>query len=430
MKVDFNQVDWSLRTNIYEVNVRQYSEKGNLAGFREHMPRLADMGIETLWFMPLTPISVKNRKGSLGSYYACSSYVEINEEFGPAAEFREIVKYAHDLGMKVIVDWVANHTGCDHEWTLEHPDFYKRDNSGNFYDSHGWDDVIDLDYNNQEMRLEMIRSMRFWLQEFNLDGFRCDMAMLTPLDFWLQARLALEENHKLFWLAELDPLDNPDYVQVFDAAYTWRWMNTTKQCADQGALHIHDMRAVLDLYGESRFNAFCPAWFTSNHDENSWNGTEEEKYGEMAIPLAVFSATWKGVPLLYSGQELPNLKRLAFFDHDPIDWSRPSYRHDFYKQLLGLRRRNDAFCMSDEASACCLTWNSVDHHVLTFFRKGQSGTAFIAINFSPWTLDHVEVDTALFAGLYEDAFIGGTRHFNAENKVIQLQPWGYQVWLK
>jgi alpha-amylase len=182
--------------------------------------------------------------------------------------------------MKVIVDWVANHTGCDHEWTLSHPDFYKLNEAGQFYDSHGWDDVIDLDYSNQEMRLEMIRSMRFWLQEFNLDGFRCDMAMLTPLDFWLQARLSLEKDRKLFWLAELDPLDNPDYAQVFDAAYTWRWMNTAKQCADQGATHIHDLRHVLSQYADARFKDFCPAWFTSNHDENSWNGTEQEKYME------------------------------------------------------------------------------------------------------------------------------------------------------
>jgi glycosidase len=190
------------------------------------------------------------------------------------------------------------------------------------------------------------------------------------------------------------------------------------------------MRAVLGLYSDSRFNVFCPAWFTSNHDENSWNGTEEEKYGEMAIPLAVFSATWKGVPLIYSGQELPNQKRLKFFDHDPIDWNQTPSRHDFYKQLLGLRKKNDAFSLSAEASACLQVWNSVDHHVLTFFRKGQTGNAFIAINFSPWTLDYVEVDTTHFAGSYEEAFSGVIRHFNNENRVIKLQPWGYQVWLK
>lgn len=430
MKVDFNQVDWSLRTNIYEVNVRQYSEKGNLAAFREHMPRLAGMGVETLWFMPLTPISVKNRKGTLGSYYACSSYVEINSEFGTAAEFKEIVNYAHELGMKVIVDWVANHTGCDHEWTLSHPDFYKLNEAGQFYDSHGWDDVIDLDYSNQEMRLEMIRSMRFWLQEFNLDGFRCDMAMLTPLDFWLQARLSLEKDRKLFWLAELDPLDNPEYAQVFDAAYTWRWMNTAKQCADQGATHIHDLRHVLGQYADARFKDFCPAWFTSNHDENSWNGTEQEKYGEMALPLAVFSATWKGVPLMYSGQEMPNPKRLAFFDHDPIDWNHQPRLHDFYKKLFEMRREHDAFNVSGDEKACRLLWNNVDHHVLTFFRQGPSGSAFMAINLSPWTLSQVEFDGESLIGRYWELFTDEIRDFVGGNQVIQLQPWGYQVWLK
>ena len=154
------------------------------------------MGVEVLWFMPLTPISHKNRKGSLGSYYACSSYTKLNPEYGTDEDFLQLVKDAHGLGLKVIVDWVANHTGCDHEWTKQNPDFYKKNADGNFYDQHGWDDVIDLNYTNPKLRHEMIESMRHWITKFNIDGFRCDMAMLTPVDFWLEARKALQQTKR------------------------------------------------------------------------------------------------------------------------------------------------------------------------------------------------------------------------------------------
>ena len=169
------------------------------------------------------------------------------------------------------------------------------------------------------------------------------MAMLTPVDFWLEARKALRQTKNLFWLAELDPLDNPDYMNVFDSAYTWRWMNAAKQTKDEGAQQIHHLKYVLSQYLNELPHTACPAWFTSNHDENSWNGTEYEKYGEMAIPLAVFSATWKGIPLIYSGQELPNQKRLQFFDKEIIEWNGDPSLHDFYKQILNLRKVVPAF---------------------------------------------------------------------------------------
>ena len=210
------------------------------------------------------------------------------------------------------MDWVANHTGCDHEWTEQHPDYYHVNEQGNFYDKHGWDDVIDLNYENPQLRTEMIDSMQFWVEEVHIDGFRCDMAMLTPVDFWKEARNRLEKVKHLFWFAELDPLDQPDYMQVFDAAYTWRWMNATRQFKSDGAFQIYSLREQLNDYKSIVSTHAMGAWFTSNHDENSWNGTEYEKYGEMALPLAVFSATWEGVPLVYSGQEIPNHQRLAF----------------------------------------------------------------------------------------------------------------------
>jgi alpha-amylase len=429
MKSEFSPVDWVLDSNIYEVNLRQYTQEGTLNAFKQHLPRLKEMGVEILWFMPLTPISRKQRKGSLGSYYACSSYTKMNPEYGTNEDFLELVNYAHTLGLKVIIDWVANHTGCDHEWTIAHPEFYKKNEVGEFYDQHGWDDVIDLDYSNQQMRMVMIESMRHWINEFNIDGFRCDMAMLTPVDFWLQARRALQETKDLFWLAELDPLDNPDYMTVFDAAYTWRWMNAATQTKKDGAQQIHHMKYVLSQYLNELPQTACPAWFTSTHDENSWNGTEFEKYGEMALPLAVFSATWKGMPLMYSGQELPNLKRLAFFDKDVIEWKERPELHDFYASLYRLRKSNKAF-LSLEANECCLfLGNNVDHHILSFIRKNEDAVVIAVFNFSPYHLPEVEVATQE-NGNFVEYFTGSERQFNTAHIYIEMPAWSYQVWIK
>jgi alpha-amylase len=430
MSDQYQLVPWARNVSIYEVNLRQYTEEGNLSAFRPHMNRLAEMGIDILWFMPITPISAKNKKGSMGSYYACSSYREINPAYGTMDDWKLVVEEAHSLGMKVILDWVANHTGCDHEWTITRPDFYKKNPEGEFYDAHGWDDVIDLNYENQDMRSEMISCMHQWVFETGIDGFRCDMAMLTPVDFWMQARNALQKVRPLFWLAELDPLDNPEYMKVFDAAYTWRWMNETASFIKEGAHHVHQLRQVLDLYSRSLPLSACTAWFTSNHDENSWNGTEYEKYGPMTLPLAVFSTTWKGLPLIYSGQEIPNQKRLKFFEKDPIDWSGNIQLHDFYRSLLLLRKTNAALSCSDGDTQCLHVWNSVDHHVFSYVRSHEEDAVVVLINFSGWDLPEVEVDTLGQTGEYRELFTGETAEFNHQRFLLAIPAWGYKVWVK
>src|SRR5579871_2396781 len=218
----FPAVEWSYNSNIYEVNLRQYTYEGSFNAFANELPRLKDMGIEILWFMPITPISIEKRKGTLGSYYACSDYTATNPEYGSLDDFKNLVLYAHQLEFKVIIDWVANHTGWDHRWTIEHPDFYVKDASGNFTERNGWDDVIDLNYDNPALRRAMIDAMKFWIEKFDIDGFRCDMAHLVTLDFWREAKTTLEPVKNLFWLAECEEIS---YHEVFDATYTWRWMH-------------------------------------------------------------------------------------------------------------------------------------------------------------------------------------------------------------
>jgi glycosidase len=423
----FEKLHWVGHTNVYEVNLRQYTSAGTFEAFREHMPRLADMGVHTLWFMPLTPISTSQRKGSLGSYYACADYTSVNPEFGSLEEFRDLVGYAHRLGMKVIIDWVANHTGADHSWTISSPEYFIRNSEGVFYDKHGWDDVIDLDYSNTAMRLEMIRCMEFWIRECDIDGFRCDMAMLVPVDFWFQARTALDSVKKLFWLAECDQWNNPEYLDVFDAAYTWTWMHATKDFR-WGNAPIGKLYEVLRGYQDLLPHDSIKAWFTSNHDENSWNGTEYEKYGEMAMPLAVFSCTWDGIPLLYSGQELPNLKRLAFFDKDEIAWGTEVKLHDFYKTLLSLKRDHAALAAASPLANTHLIHTDHADKVMCYARKAGHEEIIVMLNFSEWPLDVQIFDHLSLEGYVNLSQITTLR--NSHPYMVSLPSWGYGVWVR
>ncbi len=354
------------------------------------------MGVGTLWFMPITPISVQGRLGSLGSYYACSDYTAINPEFGTIDDFRELVAYAHSLGMKVIIDWVANHTGQDHIWTQTNPGFYKKNAEGAMYDSNGWNDVIDLNYYDGLMRKAMIDAMRFWVLECDIDGFRCDMAHLVPLDFWRRARMELSDVKDLFWLAETEDIH---YLEVFDACYAWTWMHETEKLG-KGQLSVSQLRNVLHNYQVSFPSNTTQLFFTSNHDENSWNGTEYEKYGPFAKPLAVISTLWNGIPLIYSGQEQPNHKRLKFFDKDRIEWGGQPALHEFYKTLFQLHRDHPALAFGNEVQ-----WipTNADEYVMAFVRRFEGREVLALINLSP-NHSFVQLKEGYVSGVYANVF--------------------------
>lgn len=325
-----------LKTNIYEVNLRQYTREGTFNAFEPELLRLKLMGVEIIWFMPIMPISVLNRKGTLGSYYSCSDYTSVNPEFGNLKDFKHLVKQSHKLGIKVIIDWVANHTGWDHVWTKSHPEYYQKDEHGGFTERNGWEDVIDLNYFNLEMQQAMIDSMKYWILETGIDGFRCDMAMLVPLDFWKKAKKQLDLIKKLIWLGECE---DTNYFEVFDILYAWEWMHTTRRIA-QNNLNKHHLSDLIAYYHKKTPAGKQFLYFTSNHDENSWNGTEYERYGESARFYAVLSVLMPGgVPLIYSGQELPLTYRLKFFDKDLINWSDHAPKLEFlYKAVLSIRK--------------------------------------------------------------------------------------------
>ena len=428
MAMAFKKAGWINNTSVYEVNVRQYTTEGTFNAFAKELPRLKEMGIAVLWFMPITPIAQKNRKGSLGSPYACSDYTAINPEFGTLDDFKAFVKLAHSMGFKVMIDWVANHTGWDHVWTKTNPDYFKKDsNINDFKIASGMDDIIELDYKNPALRNAMIAAMKYWVTECDIDGYRCDLAFWVELSFWVEARTELEEIKTLFWLAESDPLEHPDYYQAFDACYTWRWMHKTeefyKQRQDKNMLDT-----IVHQYDTNGGPDAIPLWFTSNHDENTWNGSEYEKYGDAAKALAVFSFTRNGMPLIYSGQELPNLKRLQFFDKDTIEWTGKYELHDFYKTLLNLKKNNPALRAADEeVTTYNLSTNTPDN-VMAFLRKSNQHEVLVLLNFSKEAIQCSITDDYLM-GKFTEVF-HKTNHDFTTLKNVDMQPWEYLVYEK
>ncbi len=421
-------VEWAHTTNIYEVNVRQYTPEGSFNAFAKELPRLKDMGVHTLWFMPVTPIAQKNKKGSLGSQYACQDYTSINPEFGTMDDFKSLVREAHQQGFKVLIDWVANHTGWDHTWTIQHPDYYLKDDSTNdFKIASGMDDIIELDYKNPELRNAMIEAMKFWVRETDIDGFRCDLAAWVEVDFWREARPKVDSLKHLFWLGEFDELENPEYGEVFDASYTWNWMHKTREFYQQ-QLPITVLDTLLQRYSNIG-DGSMRAWFTTNHDENSWNGTEYDKYGKMAAALAVFSATWNGIPLLYNGQELPNRKKLEFFEKDPIAWTGKNELHDFYKTLLNLRSTNPALRGGDPEGVTYRLQTNHNESVLAYLRKNGNNEVLVVMNLSARTPLDVEINDTHLGGSCKNVF-NGTQFDFSGRKALQLGEWEYLVFAK
>jgi len=423
-KRSFVPVDWSYSSNIYEVNVRQYTQSGTFNAFAEHLLRLREMGVEILWFMPITPIATEKRLGTLGSYYACADYTSINPEFGTIDDFKNLITKAHALGFKIIIDWVANHTGYGHTWTKTNPDFYKKNVDGIWYDEHGWEDVIDLNYLNKEMRAAMIDAMHFWLRECDIDGFRCDMAHLVPLDFWQEARLSLDAKKKLFWLAECE---DPYYHEVFDASYGWKLLHKL-EAYWRKETDIPGLDTLLSFYRENfPLNAFN-LFFTSNHDENSHSGSEYERMGEAAKAFAVLTCTWNGMPLIYSGQEAANTKRIKFFDKDFIEWDNGVPLADFYKTLLDLHKSNPALRAGTEPLQTIRISTDADNRLFGFQRKTGEAEVLVLLNLSSdyyWA----NITDNRVGGLFTNVF---TKEPNdiTENRYFEMKPWDFYVYEK
>ena len=430
----FNTPTWAEQANIYELNVRQYTPEGTLNAARTHLPRLADMGVDVVWVMPIYPISETKRKGSMGSYYASSTFTDVNPEFGTLEDFRAFVDEVHRLGMYVILDWTANHTGWDHPWITEHPEYYtKREGTDtirhafNPGDAGGgdtdWYDIAQLDHSNPELHDAMIADMQFWLREYDTDGFRCDVAGFVPLEFWYKVRPALESVKPVFMLAEWG--NEPRHFQAaFDINYGWdfhKLLNSLAEgAADADEVWAHQAKDTSE-YADYAYHLN----FTSNHDENSWNGTEYERMGDFADAMFVVAATFEGAPLIYSGQEEPLRRRLAFFEKDDIGFSKFA-KADFFRRLLALKHQNVALHNGlAGARASRVEVGDEDGKLLAYTRqKGEDGVV-VLVNLSG-DQKTVELTGGFAEGTYYDVFTGASQVLNSGTE-LRLPGAGYMV---
>jgi glycosidase len=412
---------WSKNAVIYEVNLRQFTPEGTLMAFMEHLPRLKELGVDIIWFMPVHPIGEKNRKGGLGSYYSVQDYKAINPEFGTMEDFMKVVNKAHELGMYVILDWVANHTAWDNPWVEEHPEWYTRDTNGNLVAPFDWTDVVKLDYDNDTMRAAMIDALKFWVMEADIDGYRCDVAAEVPTAFWESARAALDMVKPVFMLAEAELPEH--HINAFDMSYAWELHHIMNEIAkgNKGVADIDKYFVKHDtLYPRDAYRMY----FITNHDENSWNGTEYERMGDAVDAFAVLTYTLPGMPLIYSGQEAALNERLKFFEKDTIDWGEYPLS-DFYTGLGKLRKENKALWSGTSGGDLERIKVAGSKDVYAFVRTKEGNTVLSLTNMSPlesiFTLRGSDID-----GEFTDWFSGELMNVNKDTE-FRLAPWGYKV---
>lgn len=412
--------EWILQGNIYEVNIRQYTPEGTFNAFAKHLDRLQKMGVQTLWFMPINPISVKDRKGSLGSYYAIADYTAINPEYGTLDDWNNLVKSAHEKGMKVIIDWVANHTGADNHWLTAHPDFYEKDSTGKFIAPFDWTDVRKLNYKNMEMQDSMIASMKYWLKESNIDGFRCDVAGEVPDSFWSRCITELKKEKQVLMLAEGD---KPGLQKAgFDITYAWPMFAKMKLVA-KGERPAFALDSVMNTNDTTFPKGALYMNFTSNHDENSWNKADFETMpGDVHAPFAVYTQTvGSSVPLIYSGQEEPFLRAIKFFDKDTITFGQYK-REAFYTTLLSLRKNNAALA----SNAIFKKVNVGDETAVYAYTKVNGDKKVLVILNLSAKPQNILVNDASLHGEPKNVFSGAKEKVGATP--FTMQPWAYLVY--
>lgn len=404
---------------IYEVNIRQYTPEGTFQAFSKHLPRLKQLGVDILWLMPVYPISEKFRKGTLGSYYAVKDYRKVNPEFGTPEDLKQLVAQAHELGFRVILDWVANHTGWDNPLIEQHPDWYTHKDGKIISPVEDWADVADLNYDNPEMREYMVGSLQYWLREADIDGFRCDMAAMVPTDFWEATRPRLDSIKPVFMLAEAW---EPELTRkAFDACYGWELhhlMNDIAQGEKDGSDLLVYFQKVDTLYSKHTMLLN----FLDNHDENSWNGTIQSRMGEAQKVFATLAWTVPGIPLIYTGQEVGLNKSLKFFDKDEVNWQNDTTLTVFYRQLNELKHQSKALNAGIHKGDFHILSHDNEKNVFAYERKSGTENLIIILNLTD-KIQHVSFNGKL-QGNYADCF---TKEKIPNINDFKLQPYDYKV---
>jgi len=418
--------EWIKNATIYQINTRQFTPEGTFQAAEKELPRFKELGVDILWLMPIHPIGLKNRKGALGSPYAVKDYYGVNPEFGTLDDLKHFVSAAHNLGLYVILDWVANHTAWDNPLVDQHPDWYARDWKGDFHPSpwRDWDDIIDLDYNQPALRKYMTEALKYWVREVNVDGYRCDVAGMVPIDFWNNARKELDALKPVFMLAEWESKDL--HAEAFDMAYGWSWYDTLREITHGRA----DLDLLFRYYSHNEKEYPIDALrmlFVSNHDKNSWEATEFEQFGDNLEATIVLSILSEGMPLIYNGQEAGNTKRLSFFEKDPIEW-KDHPQGDLYKTLFALKKVNSALWNGHWGARMIHVPNSAPSKVFSFVRRKDDDKVFAVINFSSEPQRVTFVDS-LYHGKYADYFSSESVELQSSTQ-LELPPCGYRVFVK
>ena len=397
---------------MYEVNVRQFTPEGTFNAFSEHLPRLQDLGVNILWFMPIHPISLEKRKGSLGSYYAVKDYYDVNPEFGSKQDFKNLVNKAHDLGFKVIIDWVANHTGWDNQWIVDNPEWYTQD-FGKIIHPEGtdWTDVADLNFNNNDLRKEMTNAMKYWVREFDIDGFRADVAGQVPTSFWESARREIEKIKPVFMLAESE--GNMRLLDfAFDTNYQFRFYGVLKDVANNKRRPSEIMVALNNMKLNYKGGIF-PFVYTTNHDENSWDDALPNIFKDATKAMNVLIFTIPAMPLIYNGQEINSDRSLRFFEKDLIVWDIPESNeyHLFYKQLIQLKRNNPALWHDSMNNLVSI---NVINDVLIYSLAKDDNKVSVMINLS----NQSQIVKPNLVGSFKDYFANHDLTLNSQDELV------------
>jgi glycosidase len=435
------QPEWSKNAVMYEVNVRQYSAEGTFDAVTKDLPRIKSLGVDVLWIMPIHPIGVKNRKGAMGSYYSVQNYTEVSSDYGTKADFKELVDAAHGLGMKVLIDWVANHTAWDHAWIEQHKDWYAQNEQREIVTQYDWTDVAKLNYENTAMREAMIDAMKYWVSEYDIDGYRCDVAFLVPLDFWEELRTKLEEVKPVYLLAEMEwnaditKQPNTYFDNAFNAAYGWNFMGVTSDYA-KGTKKFPEVKKEMKNNYEAFPSHMHKLFFLTNHDENSWNGTVDEKYGKNWQLFGVMVYTLpQSLPLIYTGEEVGLNRRMKFFEKNNItktEWANKS-REAWYKKMTALKHNVPAFHNTGsyadwvEVPVTVSGYYPEDYYV--YKRKNGDSEAIIILNFggSELKVKSAELNFSILSSKYKTESNAKQEVVNGE---LKLQPNSYIIYYK
>ena len=373
---------------IYEANIRQYSESGKFQDFTKDIYKLKDLGVKIIWLMPIHPISKTNRKGTLGSYYSISDYKAVNPEFGNKDDLDELIKEAHKHDMLVILDWVANHTGWDHKWIENKPDYYTKNENGEITDpinpstgeSWGWTDVADLNFDNMEMQNEMIEAMEYWVKEYEIDGYRLDAAHSCPASFWKKSIERLKKIKNVLMLAESDGYHTGGFelIELFDMSYNWSGHHVLNRIYKKEN-NSEDLKININRNLNDYSSKHVLMNFTSNHDENTWAGTVFDRYGDGAKTFAALTYFLPGIPLIYNGQEYGLNKRLEFFEKDFITKKQTDF-YEFYSNLNSLKKENNLLDIDSEIKFEIIETNN--KNLICYKRTKNNDSMYFVANLS------------------------------------------------